>query len=439
MYRPAAEKGLLTTHGSAAARAYRARLASCLASVLFAALLALTACGSGGGSSASSSSAQASTSGQSSTAASTTASTTSTSVSSASSTSSTNEVDRILNSLTTEQKVAQLFITTPEDVVNAGVVVTEAGDATRNAIAQYPVGGFLYPEQNLEGPDQTKALLSNMNKYSKESCGLPLFMGIDEEGGTVTRIAGTGKFGIENPGDMADIGATGDTGKAYTVAKDTGTYLKELGFNVDFAPVADIVTDPANDVMAQRSFGSDPNAVAAMVTAQVKGFTDAGIYCTAKHFPGIGGSTGGDSHENGISTNKSLADLKAENLVPFQAAIDAGVPFIMVGHLSCPEVTGTNEPASLSKEIMTDLLRKDMGYKGIIITDSLTMGAVTGNHNQGEACVTAFNSGADVLLLASGFNESYNAVLDAVKSGQISEERLDESVRRIIEYKLAMK
>lgn len=336
--------------------------------------------------------------------------------------------------LTLEQKVAQLFVVTPEDITGVGTV-TQAGPATEKALAQYPVGGIVYFQKNLIDPDQTAEMIANAKRYAQEACGLPPFIGVDEEGGTVTRIADNPGFAVENPGNMADVGVTEDEKKAKKVAENIGAYLAELGFNLNFAPDADVCGDPATDVMALRSFGSDPELVGRMVAAQVEGFASADMLCCAKHFPGIGGLAQ-DSHEGAIVTQKTLDELREHELVPFKAAIDAGVPMIMVGHLSTPAVSDDGLPASLNPVIVTDLLRDELGFEGLIITDSLAMGAIDGVCEPDQAGVVAVQAGVDLVLMPADFPAAYQGVLDAVRAGDIPESRIDESVTRIVRTKL---
>ena len=343
------------------------------------------------------------------------------------------EVDEKLSSMSLEQKVWQLFVVRPEDVTGVSVQ-TAAGDATREALEAKPVAGICYFAQNLLDTDQTRTMLSNTLKYGEEINGLPMFLCVDEEGGTVSRVGGNPGFGVDNVGDMCDIGATGDTDKAYEVAKHIGTYLEYLGFNVDFAPDADIANNP-DGTMGQRSFGSTADVVAPMVEAQVKGFADGGVLCAAKHFPGIGGAVG-DSHDARIYSEKTLDEIRDEELRPFEAAIDADVPFVMVGHLSMPNVTGDDDPASISSEIVTDLLRDELGYEGIIITDSMAMGAATDSLPTDRLGVEAVKAGVDIVLMPADLDAAHQGIIDAVEAGELTEERIDESVRRVIRTKL---
>jgi beta-N-acetylhexosaminidase len=345
-------------------------------------------------------------------------------------------VDDIVSELTLEQKVAQLFFVRPESLVSADPVVA-AGDMSKEAFSRYPVGGIIYFAKNLQDPDQTKEMLANTTTYITDACGLPPFLSTDEEGGTVSRVARNSAFGVRDVGNMCDVGATGDAQNAYDACYYIGSYLVDIGFNTDFAPDCDVCYDPSATVMAKRSFGSDPELVASMVEQAVKGFEDAGIFCTAKHFPGIGAATG-DSETEPISIDKTADELAEVELVPFKAAIDAGVPMVMVGHLGCPGVSGDDTPASICSDVVQGILRDRLGFTGVAMTDSCGMGAITSFGDAGEIAVGAIQAGEDMVLGPADFNQAYEAVLDAVSAGTIGEERVDESVRRIVTAKLSL-
>lgn len=338
--------------------------------------------------------------------------------------------------MTLENKIAQMFMVTP-DALTGYSDVTAAGDTTKNAYDERPVGGLIYMSGNLKDSQQTATMLSNMQTIAKERTGLPVFLGVDEEGGTVTRIAGNSGFEATDVGNMSDIGATGDSQNAYNAGNVIGKYLDALGFNVDFAPVADVLTNEKNTVIGKRSFGTDSAQVAEMVTAELQGLLDAGIYGTVKHFPGHG-ATAEDSHEGAAVSERTLEELKAAELVPFVSAIDAGARFVMVGHIAVPNVTGDNTPASLSEKMMKELLRTQMGYDGIVITDAMNMGAITQNYSADEAAVQAVQAGVDMILMPEDYETAYNGLLEAVKNGTITEQRIDESVIRIVKLKQEM-
>ena len=346
------------------------------------------------------------------------------------------EAGEILESMTLEEKVCQLFMITPEALTGVGTVV-QAGTSTKNAIDQYPVGGLIYFSQNLQDPDQTRTMLANTQQYAKERTGFPIFLSVDEEGGQVARVGSNPAFGVEKIGNMSDVGSRGDTQEAYEVGSTIGAYLSDLGFNMDAAPDTDVLTNPDNQVVKYRSFSSDPQLVTEMAASELRGLNEQGIIGMYKHFPGHGGTTD-DSHEGYAYVDDTLEELKSGAFVPFQDGIDNGIQVIMVSHISCPNVTGDNTPATLSKMMITDILRNNMGFDGMVITDAMNMGAITARYSSSEAAVAALNAGVDMLLMPEDFQSAYQGVLDAVKDGTVSEERIDESVQRILEVKLEM-
>lgn len=342
----------------------------------------------------------------------------------------------ILSQMTIEEKVAQMFFITPEQLTGADNV-TATGDATKAALDRYPVGGLVYFAKNLQTPEQTRSMLQGAQDYVMQTRGLPLFIGVDEEGGRVLRVGSNSAFDVEKIQAMGVLAEQNDTEVIHTAASTIGTYLSDLGFNVDFAPDTDVITNEANQVIGDRSFGSDPNVVADMAWAYREGLHEHGILACYKHFPGHGGTVE-DSHNGYAYSYKTLEELKEIELVPFQSGCDKGIDFIMVSHVSTPNITGSDIPATLSRQIVTDVLRQEMGYQGIIITDSLNMGAVSEHYSPQEAAVMAVQAGCDMLLMSDYFELSYNAVLDAVADGRIREEDIDASVSRIIETKLGL-
>ena len=342
----------------------------------------------------------------------------------------------LVSQMTLEQKAAQIFMITP-DALTGVTGATAAGETTKNSFQQYPVGGIIYMGANLQGTEQTTTMLANMQGFSQEIIGLPLFLGVDEEGGTVARIASNSAFGVTDVGNMSDIGATGDTQNAYNAGSTISAYLNTLGFNVDFAPVADVWTNAENTSLQPRSFGSDSQLVADMVCAELQGLNEHQVTGVVKHFPGLGG-TAGDTHDGTVSTESSLDDLMANDLVPFRQAIANGASMIMVSHLSAPSVTGDDTPSSLSYTMITDVLRGQLGFNGVVITDAMNMGAVTSRYGSADAAVAAVNAGADMILMPDNFTDAYQGVLDAVMNGTIPQDRLDEAVTRIAKLKLTM-
>lgn len=342
------------------------------------------------------------------------------------------EIDEILKDMTLEDKVSQLFFVIPESLTGVDVA-TRAGDMTREALEKYPVGGVVLFSQNIQSEEQLKTMLANLHQYSK----YPLFTGVDEEGGSlVARVANSGVIEVPTFPDMQEIGNAGNPEKAYEVGTTLGSYLKELGFNVDFAPVADVFTNPSNTVIGARAFGSDPQLVSEMVAREVEGMQEQGVSAAIKHFPGHG-DTYEDSHAEMATSYKTIEELRATEFLPFQAGIEAGTDFVMVGHIAVPEVTGDNTPASLSQMMVTEYLRGELGYDGIVITDSMRMGAVVNYYDAAQAAVLVLQAGGDMILMPEDFVASRQAVLDAVANHELTEERINESLRRIYRIKLA--
>lgn len=337
-------------------------------------------------------------------------------------------VEACIAEMPLEDKVAGLFMITPEALTGVSQAI-KAGDGTKDALNQYAVGGLIYFSQNIKDKEQLTQMLSNTSSMSK----YPLFLAVDEEGGSVSRVSGS-KIEVPEVSDMAAIGASGDTKEAYNAGTTIASYLYELGFNVDFAPVADVVTDTGSSVIGSRSFGSDPAAVGNMVAAMVGGLQDTGISSCLKHFPGIGDTTE-DTHKGMASAEKSLEDMKASDFIPFQSGIGSGAHFVMVSHVSAPNLVGDNTPCSLSDKVITDVLRGELGYNGIVITDAMNMAAVTEYYASDEAAVMAIKAGADMILMPEDFQAAYDGVLAAVKDGVIAEDRINESLKRIYRVK----
>lgn len=343
-------------------------------------------------------------------------------------------VDERIGAMTLEQKVAQLFIVTPEALVEGVSQVTQAGDMTREGVTAHPVGGIVYFAQNLLDPEQTTTMLANVKQFYADAGNVAPFIAVDEEGGTVVRVADNEAFGAQDVGDASALGSAGDTEAAKRTAEQIADYLMPLGFNLDFAPVADVVDPLRSDTMGLRSFSSDAAVAADMVRAEVEGFRDKKMLCCAKHFPGIGAAAG-DSHEGAITIEATNEELETVDLVPFRAAIEAGVPMIMVGHVSLPNIVGDSTPAPLSSAVVQGMLRDSLGYTGIIVTDSLSMGAITDYYTPAEAAVAALKAGCDIPLMPERLDEAYQGVLSAVQVGELTEERLDESLTRILTAK----
>lgn len=343
--------------------------------------------------------------------------------------------DALIQKMTLEQKVAQLFFVTPE-VLTGVSPVTEAGTTTQNCLNAIPVGGIIYFSENIEGDQQTRDMLSNSVAFSKNAgAGIPIFTGVDEEGGTlVARVANSGVFNVTQFPDMATIGASGDTSQAANVGSTIGSYLHDIGFSVDFAPDADVLTNPDNTVIGTRSFSSDASVVSEMVSAEVSAMLSTQTLPCVKHFPGHG-DTEGDSHTGEVTATRTKEQMESCEFLPFQAAAQAGCPFVMVGHIQTPNVTTDGLPATLSSQVITDILRNELGFEGVVISDSMRMGAITQYYTQDDAAVRFLSAGGDMILMPDDLETAYNGVLNAVNAGTLTEDRINDSVKRIIEAK----
>lgn len=342
----------------------------------------------------------------------------------------TDPIQSIMDTMTLEEKLCQLFLVTPE-AITPGDPITGIPQSLADDLRQYPVGGIVLFSQNLLNRQQCQTMVAAYQELSR----IPMFVCVDEEGGAVSRLGGNAAMDFPQFGPMASIGASGENSDAYHVGYTLGSELLELGFNLDFAPVADVDSNPKNTVIGDRAFSTDPETAAKMVSACVRGFRDAGTLCTLKHFPGHG-DTAQDSHQGEVTLNKTLEELQKTELPPFSAGIQAGAPVVMVGHISLPKITGSDVPASLSPELITDLLRDSMGFNGLIITDAMNMGAITEQYSSDEAAVLAILAGCDLILMPEDLPEAIQALRQAVEDDTISAARIDESVRRILTMKL---
>lgn len=333
------------------------------------------------------------------------------------------QVEKLLASMSTTEKVGQL--------VMVGVHGTDVNEDSLYMLHQFHFGGIVLFDRNMESKEQTRLLVQHLQEQSEEK--LPLFVAVDEEGGLVAR----GKSFLEPPPSQAEIGATGRPEEARRWAAWTAQELKAMGFNVNFAPVADVGSG------RERSYSDDPSEVLSFVKEAGRGYTEQGLFYCLKHFPGIGRGVV-DSHKDISSIEAGEAELMESDLLPFRGMFEATGKgagfdyFVMVGHLNYPAYN-EEKPASLSREIMTGLLRDKLGYQGLIITDDLAMGAVIKQYPLRRAGAEAIKAGADIALICHEYENQeavYMGILEAVQDGSISEERLDESVRRVLKAKL---
>lgn len=331
----------------------------------------------------------------------------------------------LLDGMTTHEKICQLLIVQPE-VLTGGSTVTGMTDELAAALREYPVGGVLLSAGNMTSGEQLAALTAALSNGCKTA---PL-ISVDEEGGRVARLMNT--VGTTKLGSMYSYRAQGTQGahdNAQTIARDIAAY----GFNTDFAPVADVWTNKRSNAIGDRAYSDDYDEAAELVAAAVKGFHDGGVICCLKHFPGHG-STATDSHNGAATVDKTLPQLRQEDLKPFVSGIAAGADMVMVGHLTVP--TMDDAPASVSRKIVTNLLRYDLGFRGVIVTDGLQMQALA-QYTDGEKAVLALAAGNDMLLEISDVPGTVAAIEKALADGTLTQAALDQSVLRILQLKLA--
>jgi len=343
------------------------------------------------------------------------------------------QVEQELSRMTLREKVGQLFFLRPEALdttihyVSSDELpsfgVQAVNDRMRALAADYPVGGIAFFAHNIKDPEQ----LTAFQKELRALPGKPL-LSVDEEGGRVARLAKNPAFGLPQFESMTVLGTPRAAGEA---ADTIGTYLRKYGFDIDFAPVADVNTNPENIVIGTRAFSFDPKVAAKCVSAYVKGMRKAGILSCLKHFPGHG-DTRADTHFGYAVSGKNWEELASCEMVPFKAGIAAGAPLVMTAHIAVPAVTGNELPSTLNSVVLQDKLRGELGFKGVIISDAMEMGAIARQFPVPEACVLALEAGVDVLLCVKDYPACFNAVLDAIGQGRLTEARIDESVRRVL-------
>lgn len=345
---------------------------------------------------------------------------------------STQLAEQILSSMTLEEKLWQLFFVAPE-ALTGEEAVTESSEALQQALAEKPVGGVILFARNLISREQTMALLADVQSASR----LAPFLGVDEEGGTVSRVGANSAMGVTQLQDMSVYGASGDASALYGDLYNLAQSLNELGFNVDFAPVADVTTGSDENPMKLRSFSSDPERCASMVSVSVGALQDGGVAACLKHFPGYGTATA-DDHNGSVSLDRTLEQLEQTEFVPFSAGIGKGAYFVMVSHLSVPAVTGDDTPADLSEKLVTELLRNTLHFQNIVITDAHNMGSIAQNYTSAEAAVAALRAGVDMILMPQDLQGAYDGVTKAIADGVLTEDRIDRSVLRILNVKIQL-
>ncbi len=345
-------------------------------------------------------------------------------------------VAELLGNMSLEQKIGQLFIVNTDSLdFNAETAMTKK---MRKNIQKYQPGGVIFFSFNFDTDGTVKQNRKKTEKFIRKmqkASVVPMFISVDEEGGTVSRVANTEALGTTKFPPMSEIGATGDAAQAYQVGHTIGSEIAELGFNLDFAPVADINTNADNTEIGNRSFGSDPQLVSDMVCEEVKGLQESGVSAALKHFPGQG-NTGDDTHRGFVNLDATIDRLRDVEFQPFQAGIEAGADFVMMSHVAVRDITQNEEPASLSSLMVSDILREELQFDHVIITDAMNMKIITKFYNAGEAAVMAVEAGNDMILMPDDFVEAYEAVYQAVEDGTLTERQIDQAVSRILTVKI---
>ena len=331
------------------------------------------------------------------------------------------KVDKLVANMSDADKVGQLLM--------IGIHGTTLNDDAKFMLNEYRVGGIILFDRNMESKDQVKTLITDINKAGKSAGLTPLFLGIDQEGGAVARM----------DDKLIKVPPAEEVGKmpveqASSLAKEVGIELKDLGFNINFAPVEDL------GLTYGRSYSTSPDEVVRYAGAVGKAYDEAGLWYSYKHFPGIG-KTDVDLHADTSIVPASKETLLSEDTKVFVDLIKqskSNTYTIMVSHAMYPQID-PDHPASLSKAIITDWLRKDIGYNGVVVTDDMDMGALANHYTFGDMAVQSILAGSDILLVCHEYEhmqEAYNGLMKAVKDGRISKERLDESVKRILLMKM---
>ena len=365
-------------------------------------------------------------------------------------------IKAIIDKMTLEQKVAQLFVVSPETLTGVDSV-QYAGDMTYQALQDYPVGGIVFAKDNIDSSSQFGTMTDNLQSYSEEISDLPLFLAAAEEGGSASVLGNNDNLDeyYENSysdddsdyssssansvhsgaPSMSEIGRKDDSTNAYEAGKSIGSLMSAYGLNLDLAPVADVLSGNSTGI-GNRTFGTDAQTVSDMALEVIRGIQEEDVNAAMKYFPGYGAAS---SNMSGFPViNSSLDELKKKEFLPYSNAIAQGMDFVMVGHISVPNVTGDDTPASLSEKMISEVLRKDLGFKGIVMTDYLNDKTIVKNYGAADAAVKAIQAGADLLLEPDDLEAAYEGVLKAVKKGDITEDRLDESIYRILRVKLSM-
>lgn len=337
------------------------------------------------------------------------------------------QAERLLAQMTPEEKVCQLIIATP-DILTGVEGASAAGTSTQAALEAYPIAGLIYEAQNVYTINQLSQMISNSQSY----CKIPLFIGAEEEGGSVTALSSVGL--TSSYGSMQQFGATGNSQNVAAMGEEVGRQMASIGFNLNLAPVADVLSNEGNTEIGSRSFGTDADTVSRMSAALMEALQSQGVTACVKHFPGLG-CADGNTHSNQPFSLKTMEELQESELIPFVNAVDAGAKMIMVSHMALPSVLQDETPCSLSYHMVTEILREEIGFRGVIISDAQNLPAVTNNYLCGELAVKTLQAGCDMILNPLSVEEAAEAILAAVARGDLTQEQIDASVLRVLRLK----
>lgn len=332
------------------------------------------------------------------------------------------QIEDTLNQLSLEEKIAQMIIISDNN--------TTMTEPLKTKLETYQPGGFIFFKNNFTNLEDSLQLIENI----KNTARIPMFLSIDQEGGRVQRITSDVDLKITDIPPMSEVGNKNSEQLAFQIGNLIAEELRVFQLNMNFAPVLDIFSNPQNKVIYNRSFGNNSKIVSSMGIAVAKGMKEKGIIPVYKHFPGHG-DTSVDSHLDLPILTKTKQELKDLELIPFENAIADGADIIMIGHLAVPEITNSNIPASLSSELITGLLKEEMGFDGLVITDALNMKALTKNYTESEIYELAINARVDLLLMPESLESAIEEIKKSCEKNTIKVEQIDNSVRKILKLK----
>jgi len=332
------------------------------------------------------------------------------------------KVDKKLSEMTLREKIGQMLIIAYYD--------TNYTNELDTLLKEVKPGGFILFEKNVTNYENTVNYISKI----KATANIPMIMSIDQEGGRVQKIKNVDGVNVQIIPNMYDLGKTYDTELSYDVGTVIGEELSAFGVNTDFAPILDIFSNLDNKVIGNRAFGNDSNTVISMALPLARGIRNSGVVPVYKHFPGHG-DTGSDSHVELPIVSKTKEELYQNELLTFKAAIEDGAEMIMTAHIALPKITGSYIPATLSKDIVNGILREEMGFDGVVITDAINMKALSDNYSLEQICEYTINAGVDIILMPTDPKDALNTIERLVNNGNVTEDRINESVKRILKLK----